>query len=67
VEELTKAVLEGGAVQDRGDHFILDRSLQGGGIPVTLNDALMARLDRIAGGKGLCCTDRRVGNWHWVT
>jgi class 3 adenylate cyclase/predicted ATPase len=61
VEELTKAVLEGGAVQDRGDHFILDRSLQGGGIPVTLNDALMARLDRIAGGKEIAQTASAIG------
>jgi predicted ATPase/class 3 adenylate cyclase len=61
VEELTKAVLEGGAVQDRGDHFVLDKPLQGGGIPVTLNDALMARLDRIAGGKEIAQTASAIG------
>jgi class 3 adenylate cyclase/predicted ATPase len=61
VEELTKAVLEGGSVQDRGDHFVVDKSLPAGAIPVTLNDALMARLDRIAGGKEIAQTASAIG------
>lgn len=51
VEELTKAVLESSSVQDRGDHSILDKPLLAGAIPVTLNEVLMARLDRNPGVK----------------
>jgi predicted ATPase/class 3 adenylate cyclase len=61
VEELTRAVLEGGSVQDRGDHFVLDKPLQTGAIPLTLNDALMARLDRISGGKEIAQTASAIG------
>ncbi|KLK89915.1 hypothetical protein AA309_28720 [Microvirga vignae] len=61
VEELTKAVLESGSVQDRGDHFVLDKPLQTGAIPVTLNDALMARLDRNPGAKEIAQIASAIG------
>jgi class 3 adenylate cyclase len=61
VEELTKAVLESGSVQDRGDHFILDKPLLTGAIPVTLNDVLMARLDRSPGVKEMAQTASVIG------
>ena len=61
VEELTKAVLESGSVQDCGDHFILDKPLLAGAIPVTLNDALMARLDRSPGVKEIAQTASAIG------
>ena len=61
VEELTKAVLESGSVQDCGDHFVLDKPLQAGAIPVTLNDALMARLDRSPGVKEIAQTASAIG------
>jgi predicted ATPase/class 3 adenylate cyclase len=61
VEELTKAVLESGSVQDCGDRFILDKPLQSGAIPVTLNDALMARLDRSPGVKEIAQTASAIG------
>ncbi len=61
VEELTKAVLESGSVQDCGDHFVLNKPLQPGAIPITLNDALMARLDRIPGVKQIAQTASAIG------
>jgi class 3 adenylate cyclase/predicted ATPase len=47
-EELTKAVLEAGILQDAGDRYALAGPLPSLTIPVTLHDSLMARLDRLA-------------------
>src|SRR5258708_23362575 len=48
VEELTKAVLETGLLQERDGHYVLSRPLPSMAIPTTLNASLMARLDRLA-------------------
>lgn len=48
VEELTKTVLETGLLQERGDHYVLNRPLPSMAIPTTLHASLMARLDRLA-------------------
>jgi predicted ATPase/class 3 adenylate cyclase len=48
VEELTKAVLETGLLQERDDHYVLSRPLPSMAIPATLNASLMARLDGLA-------------------
>jgi predicted ATPase len=48
VEELTKAVVESGLLQDAGDRFKLTGPLPPLAIPATLYDSLMARLDRFA-------------------
>ncbi|MEY9742236.1 class 3 adenylate cyclase/tetratricopeptide (TPR) repeat protein [Bradyrhizobium japonicum] len=48
VEELTKAVLETGLLQERDDHYTLSRPLPSMAIPTTLSASLMARLDRLA-------------------
>ena len=48
VEELTKAVLESGLLEDAGDRFELAGSPPQLAIPSTLQDSLMARLDRLA-------------------
>ncbi|MGH6895461.1 MAG: AAA family ATPase [Geminicoccaceae bacterium] len=48
VEELTKTVLESGLLDDRGDRFELTSPLPPLAIPATLQDSLMARLDRLA-------------------
>jgi predicted ATPase len=47
VEELTKTVLESGLLADAGDHYELSGPLPPLGIPTTLYDSLMARLDRL--------------------
>jgi class 3 adenylate cyclase/predicted ATPase len=48
VEELTKAVLEGGILVKNADRYRLDGPLPPLAIPTTLQDSLMARLDRLA-------------------
>jgi class 3 adenylate cyclase/tetratricopeptide (TPR) repeat protein len=48
VEELTKTVLESGLLSDAGDHWKLAGPLPDLAIPATLQDSLMARLDRLA-------------------
>lgn len=47
VEELTKAILEADFVREQNDHYELTRPLSGISIPVTLQELLMARLDRL--------------------
>jgi class 3 adenylate cyclase/tetratricopeptide (TPR) repeat protein len=48
VEELTKMVLESGLVGGEAERLRLQRSPPEMGIPATLQDSLMARLDRMA-------------------
>lgn len=47
VEELTKTILESGALKAVGDRLVLDGPLSEIAIPATLHDSLMARLDRL--------------------
>ena len=48
IEELTKAVVESGLLQDAGGRLELTGPLPPRAIPTTLYDSLMARLDRFA-------------------
>jgi class 3 adenylate cyclase/predicted ATPase len=48
VEELTKMVLESGLLRATDDHYQLTSSLPPLAIPSTLQDSLMARLDRLS-------------------
>jgi len=48
VEELTKMVLESGLLREEDDHYELTGPLPPLAIPSTLQDSLMARLDRLA-------------------
>ena len=47
VEELSKAILEAGFLREQDDRYELTRPLTGIAIPATLQDLLMARLDRL--------------------
>jgi class 3 adenylate cyclase/tetratricopeptide (TPR) repeat protein len=47
VEEMTKAVLESGALREEADAYCLDGPLSSLAIPTTLHGSLMARLDRL--------------------
>jgi hypothetical protein len=47
VEEMTKAVLESGALLETADAYHLGGPLSGLAIPASLHDSLMARLDRL--------------------
>ena len=51
VEELVKTVLESGLVREDADRYVLTGPLPPLAIPATLQDALMARLDRLAAVK----------------
>jgi class 3 adenylate cyclase len=48
VEELTKSVLESGILREELDCYVLVCTLPSLAIPTTLQDSLMARLDRLA-------------------
>jgi class 3 adenylate cyclase/tetratricopeptide (TPR) repeat protein len=48
VEELTKTILESGLLRDAGDRYVLSGPLPQNAIPASLQDSLMARLDRLA-------------------
>ncbi len=47
VEELTKMLLESELLREHGEHYTLTGSLTDVAIPATLQDSLMARLDRL--------------------
>jgi len=51
VEELTKSMLESGVLRDDGKCFVLDEPLPPLAIPPSLQDSLMARLDRLVTAK----------------
>ena len=51
IEEMTKAILESGALHARDGHYELTGSLTSLAIPMSLRDSLMARLDRLGSAK----------------
>jgi predicted ATPase len=61
VEEIVKAAVESGGLQEHDDHYDvmgLGASLT---IPTTLHDSLMARLDRLANAKGVAQIGAVIG------
>ena len=61
VEELTKMVLESGLLTEVNDHYELSGPLPPLAIPSTLQDSLMARLDRLATTKELAQLGATLG------
>jgi TOMM system kinase/cyclase fusion protein len=53
VEEITKAIVESGQLKARDGHYELTGSCSTFAIPTTLQDSLMARLDRLVTAKGI--------------
>ena len=53
VEEMTKAILESGHLKEVDGHYELTGSLSTFAIPATLQDSLMARLDRLVTAKAV--------------
>ncbi|WP_438003715.1 TOMM system kinase/cyclase fusion protein [Sorangium sp. So ce321] len=51
VEELTRMVLESGALVEEGDHYALSAPISALAIPTTLRGLLMGRLDRLGRAK----------------
>ena len=61
VEEMTKAVIESGAMRETEDAYLLDGPLSALAVPATLHDSLMARLDRLHGVKEVAQTAAVIG------
>jgi class 3 adenylate cyclase/predicted ATPase len=61
IEELTKMVLESGLLQERGNRYELAGPLPPLAIPATLQDSLMARLDRLATVKAVAQLAATIG------
>jgi predicted ATPase len=61
VEEMTKAILESGQLKARDDHYELTGSFSTFAIPATLQDSLMARLDRLMTGKVIAQLGATIG------
>ncbi len=70
VEELTKTVLESGLLKVAGDRYVLSGPLSALAIPTSLQDSLMARLDRLGAVKEvaqLAATLGRTFSYDLVT
>jgi class 3 adenylate cyclase len=61
VEELTKSILESGALKDAGDHYDFAGSGRNISIPATLRDSLMARLERFMPVKEIAQIGAAIG------
>ena len=61
LEELTKTVLESGLLREEDGAYVLSTILTPLAIPSTLQDSLMARLDRLAPVKGTAQIGAAIG------
>jgi predicted ATPase len=61
VEEMTKAILESGVLCETNGHYALTGPLTSLTIPTTLQDSLMARLDRLGPAKGIAQLGATIG------
>jgi class 3 adenylate cyclase/predicted ATPase len=61
VEEMTKAVIESGAMRETSGAYHLEGPMSGLAVPTTLHDSLMARLDRLDGVKDVAQTAAVIG------
>jgi len=61
VEEITKSLLESGQLKAIDGHYELVGSLRALTIPATLQDSLMARLDRLISAKGIAQLGATIG------
>ena len=61
VEEMTKAILESGQLKAPDGHYELVGALSTLTIPATLQDSLMARLDRLVTAKGIAQIGAIIG------
>ena len=61
VEELTKALLESDQLRETGDHYVIDQPAQTLAIPTTLQDLLMARVDRLGSAREISQIGAAIG------
>ena len=61
IEEITRAILELGDLQEEGERYVLRQSIRDFTIPSTLQDLLIARLDRLGVAKDVALTASIIG------
>ena len=61
VEELTKAVLESEQLHEDHDRYVLEHPMQQLAIPATLQDSLMARVDRLGSAREVLQIGAAIG------
>src|SRR6266849_6527546 len=61
VEELTRTLLEGGLLREASDSYVLEPMLSPLAVPTTLQDSLVARLDRLGPGKDVAMIGAAIG------
>jgi class 3 adenylate cyclase/predicted ATPase len=61
IEEMTRAILESGLLRDMNGQYELVGSFSSLAIPATLQDSLMARLDRLGPAKGVAQVGATIG------
>ena len=61
VEELTSQVVESGLLRDTGDRYVIEGPLPPLALPATLQDSLLARLDRLAPVKSIAQIGACIG------
>jgi predicted ATPase len=61
VEEMTKAILESGVLHEIDGHYVLAGPLTALAVPATLQDSLLARLDRLGTAKGIAQLGATIG------
>jgi class 3 adenylate cyclase/predicted ATPase len=61
IEEITRAILESGDLEEEGERYVLRQSIRDFAIPSTLQDSLIARLDRLGVAKDVALTASIIG------
>ena len=61
IEEITRAILEFGDLEEDGERYVLRESIRDFAIPSTLQDSLIARLDRLGVAKDVALTASIIG------
>jgi class 3 adenylate cyclase/predicted ATPase len=61
IEEITRSILESGDLEEVGERYVLRQSIRDFTIPSTLQDSLIARLDRLGTAKDIALTASIIG------
>jgi class 3 adenylate cyclase len=61
VEEITRSILESGDLEEHGERYVVRNSSQAFAVPATLQDSLVARLDRLGSAKDVALIASTIG------